>query len=315
MLASAPERLQPVLPPAVRIFTYNGCVGHAKVVLEGSSLGVAPEGNRVLHIEGVSKSYGSIRALDQVDLTVERGEVVALLGPNGAGKTSLVSIAAGLRRPDGGSVRVGDADVLASPEEARRHIGVAPQELGVCLTVTVRHNLELFGALAGLRRKALAVAIDETAAALGLSELLDRHASRLSGGERRRVHTAIALLHRPPLLLLDEATVGADVHARAEILGVVRRLAAEGSAILYSTHYMGEVEALSPSVTILDHGRVIARGTVAELLARHASKAAPLELDHPQTRGANLESVFLALTGRAYDRNGLAPLDHDVIPR
>ena len=267
----------------------------------------------MLRIEGVSKSYGSVRALEDVHLTVDPGEIVALLGPNGAGKSTLVSLVAGLKRPDVGSVRVNDVDVVTSPETARRYLGLAPQELGVCLWVSVRHNLELFGALAGLRRKALAAAIDEVATALGLSDLLDRQTSHLSGGERRRVHTAIALLHKPPLLLLDEATVGADVQARMDILDVVRRRAAEGSAILYSTHYMPEVEALAPSVAILDHGRVIARGTLTDLLARHAV-AATAEPAEPEPRRPSLETVFLALTGRKYDRNGVNALERHVVP-
>ncbi|MGH2757694.1 MAG: ABC transporter ATP-binding protein [Actinomycetota bacterium] len=230
----------------------------------------------MLAITGLRKSYGEVVALGGVDLTVDRGEIVALLGPNGAGKTTLVSIVAGLRKADSGEVRVGNVDALAHPNAARRMIGLAPQDLGVYPIVSARENLILFGELAGLSKAELPTRIDETAEALGLTDLLDRQAGTLSGGERRRLHTAIALLHRPPLLLLDEATTGADVRTRGDILELVRRMAAEGSAILYSTHYLAEVDQLNTSVAILEQGRLVARGTVADLTAAHAHSAVEL---------------------------------------
>ncbi|HVM08804.1 MAG TPA: ABC transporter ATP-binding protein [Acidimicrobiales bacterium] len=233
----------------------------------------------MLAVAGVHKTYGRLVALDGVDLRVAAGEVVGLVGPNGAGKTSLVSIIAGLRRPDRGSVRVGDVDVVRNRDRVGPLLGLAPQELAIYPNIKVRENLVLFGELAGLRGTALRERIDETAAALSLTPLLDRRGDALSGGQKRRLHTAMALIHRPPLLLLDEPTVGADIETRAELLDLVRRLADDGAAIVYSTHYLPEVEHLGASVAVIDRGSIIARGSLAELLSRHARAAVELVFD------------------------------------
>jgi ABC-2 type transport system ATP-binding protein len=225
----------------------------------------------VLHIAGLRKAYGDEPALRGVDLDVGEGEIVALLGPNGAGKTTLVSIVAGLRKADGGVVEVAGIDALARSREVRRLLGLAPQETGIYPVVTVRQNLVLFGELSGLTRREARERAEVVAEALAITELLDRQAGKLSGGQKRRVHTAIAFMHRPKLLLLDEATTGADVETRAHILELVTSLADEGSAVLYSTHYLAEVSSLpGASVAILDLGRVIARGDLEQLVTSHA---------------------------------------------
>jgi len=234
--------------------------------------GAAP----ALKIEDLRKSYGATAALDGVDLEVPGGTILGLLGPNGAGKTSLVSIVAGLRRPDAGTVHIGGIDVVRHPQRARELIGLAPQETGVYAPLSVRDNLRFFAGLAGLRRAEQRDRIDEVAGALGLDALLDRRAAELSGGERRRLHTAIALLHRPALVLLDEPTTGADVRTRTQILQLVRRLADEGSAVVYSTHYLHEIEELDAFVTFIDAGRVVATGTTTELVRRHGASALEL---------------------------------------
>jgi ABC-2 type transport system ATP-binding protein len=303
-----------------------------------------------LIVQGVRKRYGDVVALDGVSLGVEPGEIVGLLGSNGAGKTTLVSLVSGLRRPDSGSIHVGGVDVVRAPRAARALVGVAPQTNGLYEVLTVRQNLAFFGELCGLRRRELARRIDELAGALLLTALLDRPVASLSGGETRRAHTAIALVGRPPLLLLDEPTVGADIETRAALLHVVRMLAEQGSAVVYSTHYLPEVEVLGASVAMLDHGRLIARGAVDALVAQHGAAMAELHFDggaptcavegvdvsadgdvlrvsapNPaaaaahviallgrdaaRLRGievlhANLDSVFLALTGRRYDEEG-----------
>ncbi|MPZ73088.1 MAG: ATP-binding cassette domain-containing protein [Nitriliruptorales bacterium] len=235
----------------------------------------------MLVVRDLRKTYGTTIALAGVDVDAAPGEVVALLGPNGAGKTTLVSIIAGLRRADSGSVTVGDVDALAHPQRARELLGLAPQDLGIYPIVSVVQNLRLFGEIAGLRRRELDQRITDVAAALSLDGLLGRLAGTLSGGEKRRLHTAIALLHRPRLLLLDEATTGADVATRGDLLGVVRRLADDGAAVVYSTHYMEEVASLRARVTILDHGTVIAKGPLDQLLAAHASAFVEMVFDGP----------------------------------
>jgi len=230
----------------------------------------------VLHIAGLRKSYGATEALRGVDLDVAQGEVVALLGPNGAGKTTLVSIVSGLRKADAGVVEVAGIDALRRSREVRRHLGVALQDTGIYPVVSVRRNLMLFGELAGLHRRDLRRRVAEVAEALDMTDLLDKQAGNLSGGQKRRVHTAIAFLHQPRLLLLDEATTGADVETRAHILELVQTLAREGSAVLYSTHYLAEVDAMDATVAILDRGQVIVRGRVKDLVASHGTPVVEL---------------------------------------
>jgi ABC-2 type transport system ATP-binding protein len=232
-----------------------------------------------LVITDVVKQYGDRTALAGVSLSVESGEVLGLLGPNGAGKSTLASIAAGLRSPDRGHVTVHGIDVVASPSSAMAHVGYAPQEIGVYEVLTVRENLAFFAELVGLTRKARTRRVGEVAERLGLSGLLDRTAFELSGGERRRLHTAIAFLHRPALLLLDEPTVGADVETRASLLDLVREVADEGAAVVYSSHYLHEVEALDASVAILVRGRLIASGRLDELVTSHGHTSVALSFD------------------------------------
>ncbi|MGO9873610.1 MAG: ABC transporter ATP-binding protein [Acidimicrobiia bacterium] len=235
----------------------------------------------MLDVQGLSKAYGARQALDAVDLNVAEGEITALLGRNGAGKTTLVSIVAGLRSADSGCVVIGGIDAFAEPRRARARLGLAPQDTGVYPTLSCRDNLRLFMGVAGLGRRQARAAIDELAETLGLSELLDRRAKELSGGERRRLHTAIALVGRPALVLLDEPTVGADVQTRAQLLRVVRNLAHDGAAVVYSTHYFPEVVELDASVAILEHGRLLARGSLTDVIAEHSVGAVDLVFEGP----------------------------------
>ena len=236
----------------------------------------------MLAVGGLFKSYGSTPALRGVDLEVAAGETCCLIGPNGAGKTTLVSIVSGLLRPDAGTALVGGVDVQSDPFRARSLMGIAPQELGIYPLVTVRQNLSLFAELYGLRGADLRRRVDAVAGALALAELMDRPARELSGGEKRRVHTAMAMVHSPPLLILDEPTSGVDIATRARLLESVRELAREhGTAVCYSTHYLPEVEQLDGSVAIIDQGRIIARGAVAELISALSQSAVELHFDGP----------------------------------
>jgi ABC-2 type transport system ATP-binding protein len=163
----------------------------------------------------------------------------------------------------------------------RSQLGLAPQETGVYPSLTARDNLRFFADLAGLRGRDRKEAITSVADALQLTDLLDRPALHLSGGERRRLHTALALVHRPQLVMLDEPTTGADVRTRAQLLKLVGELAAAGSAVVYSTHYLGEVEQLDASVVVIDNGHVIARGGVTELVATHAANVVEMTFAGP----------------------------------
>ncbi len=231
-------------------------------------------------VEQISKRYRqgdrSVQALENVSLAVHAGEVVALLGNNGAGKSTLMAISAGLLEPDSGSVRIGGS--LRSRHSARL-VGLAPQDDAIYPVFTGRRNLEFFGRLAGLTGTDLKQRVDEIARRLLIHSVLDVKASEMSGGQRRRLHTALALMHDPRILLLDEPTVGVDIDARQEVLEFVASLADGGAAVLYSTHQLAEVERLKARVVIIDKGRVVASGTSAELIAEFAPPLVELRFD------------------------------------
>jgi ABC-2 type transport system ATP-binding protein len=224
------------------------------------------DGWPMLMAQGLVKRYGSCRALDSFDLTVELGEIAGLIGHNGAGKTTFVEVVTGLTRPDAGRVSVGGVDLLRDPRGARRLIGVAPQELALYVSATVRDNLRLFGALTGLRRRALNRAVDQVAEELQLTDVLGQRAGLLSGGQRRRTQAATALVGGAPLLLFDEPTAGADPQTRAALLGAVRARAAGGAAVLYTTHYLPELADLRATLAVARSGRIIARGAQDTLI-------------------------------------------------
>ncbi|WP_163504829.1 ABC transporter ATP-binding protein [Fodinicola acaciae] len=200
----------------------------------------------------VVKAYGPVTALDGLSLTVSAGEICGLIGHNGAGKSTFVRAVCGLERIDSGSLSVSG------------RVGVSPQETCVYPTLTVRAQLRLFASLAGVGR----AAIEEVAEELGLSPVLDRVVGRLSGGQQRRTQAACALIGDPPVLLLDEPTVGADPSTRAALLSAVRARAAAGAAVVYTTHYLPELVDLGASLAILHAGRIVRRGSQESLL-RH----------------------------------------------
>ena len=223
----------------------------------------------MLSVRDVYKSYGDITALRGASLDVAAGSIVSLLGRNGAGKSTLLSIIAGLSKADSGSVTVDGVDVLANPRAATGLVGIAPQRTGIYPPLSVRENLEFFGELSGMKRTDRVARATAVAEQVGLGALLDRKAMKLSGGEARRLHTGCALMHRPKVLMLDEPTVGADVTTRVQLIDAVRRLAADGAAVVYTTHYLPEVEALDASIVIIDDGRVLPSGSRSELIDAH----------------------------------------------
>ncbi|HKY15874.1 MAG TPA: ABC transporter ATP-binding protein [Microthrixaceae bacterium] len=227
-----------------------------------------------LEVDGLRHRYDEgaepVTALDGVSLTVGCGEVVALLGPNGAGKSTLVSIIAGILQPTAGSV-----DRMVAT------LGLAPQDEALYPTLSARANLRHFGRLAGLSGPELEDRIVEVASELLIAAVLDRKVRHLSGGERRRVHAAAALVPDPRLVLLDEPTAGVDVETRVELLASIRRRADRGAAVLYSTHYLQEVEQLDARVVMLANGRVVAEGRPDELARRFADRVVELRFDRP----------------------------------
>ncbi len=221
----------------------------------------------MLRAEGLTKRYRDRRALDGFDLSVQPGEITGLVGHNGAGKTTFVDVVTGLVRPDAGRVTVAGIDARRHPRAARRLIGVAPQEQALYLSATARDNLSLFGALAGLRGAGLRRAIAEVTDELLLSGVLEQRAGLLSGGQRRRVQAATAMIGSPRLLLLDEPTAGADPDTRTALLAAVRARAAAGTAIVYTTHYLPELADLGATLAVARAGRIIARGTQHSLIS------------------------------------------------
>lgn len=221
----------------------------------------------MLLANGVHKKFGSVTALNGLDLKVEPGEIVGLIGHNGAGKSTFIAVAGGLERADAGTVYVDGIDVTRRPREARSKLAATPQHIALYPHATGAQNLRLFARLGGLRGQRLRTRVNEVTDALGLSDLLDQPVHVLSGGQQRRLQAATALILDPAVLLLDEPTVGADVEARKAILSVVRWQAERGSAICYTTHYLPELEDLQATLAIMAYGKVIARGSRTRLLA------------------------------------------------
>ena len=228
---------------------------------------VAPGQAPLLEAHGLTVRFGKVTALDGLELTAPPGQVLAILGPNGAGKTTFVRAVATLVRPDSGELRVRGRDVVRDAASVRRDIGLAGQFAAVEPTMTGRENLEmtarLFGHGRAARRRAAAGVIEQ----LSLGEVADRRSGTYSGGQRRRLDLGASLVGGPRLLLLDEPTTGLDPTSRREVWHAVRGLAASGTDILLTTHYLDEADELADQVVVIDHGRAIAAGTVGELKA------------------------------------------------
>ena len=283
----------------------------------------------MLRLRNLHKSFGPaakrLVAVDGLSLEVARGEVFGLLGPNGAGKSTTIGMAVGLITPDEGSVEIegAGAPTLAA---ARMHRGVAPQDLALYDELTGEENLRFFGKLYELTGTRLRERVDAVLELVGLSPRRGDRVKAYSGGMKRRLNLAAALLHDPPLLLLDEPTAGVDPQSRNNLLEVVRELARRGRTIIYTTHYMEEASKLCDRVGIIDRGRLLALGTVAELTQKHGGKSVVtlhkgddtherIETDDPvreiqrvlsnghvqnvRIDRPDLESVFLGLTGRS----------------
>jgi ABC-2 type transport system ATP-binding protein len=222
----------------------------------------------VLEVTDLRKRYGSTVALDGVSLAVEAGEVFGLLGPNGAGKTTLLSVVAGLTRADSGTVKLFGKPFTRDDRELRRLIGLGTQDLAIYPDLTGRENLRFFGKLYGLRGKELDSRVEDVLAAVGLTDRANDRAKTFSGGMKRRLNLAAAIVHGPKLLLLDEPTTGVDPQSRNHIFEQVKALSAAGLTVIYTSHYMEEVQALCRRIAILDAGTVRACDTLPNLLKR-----------------------------------------------
>ncbi|MFC9119633.1 ATP-binding cassette domain-containing protein [Streptomyces sp. NPDC057067] len=245
-----------------------------------------PQSRPAIRAEGLTKRFGSRRALAGVDLEAAPGTVLGVLGPNGAGKTTTVRVLSTLLRPDAGRAWMAGHDVLADPEGVRRSLGLSGQYAAVDEKLTGRENLYLVARLYGLGRRAARVRSGELLAGFDLEEAADRRSGTYSGGMRRRLDLAGALVARPPVVVLDEPTTGLDPRGRADTWRAVRTLVAEGTTVLLTTQYLEEADQLADVIVVIEHGGVVARGSAAELKARVGGERLSLTVTEAWARAA-----------------------------
>jgi ABC-2 type transport system ATP-binding protein len=220
----------------------------------------------LIKVKDLVKKYGSLRAVDGISFTVEKGELFGLLGPNGAGKTTTISVLATLLPADGGSVSVGGHDLGSRPQEVRQLIGIVPQEIALYTDLTARDNLEFWGRLYGLRGGALKNRVDQLLEMADLTDQARQKVADYSGGMKRRLNLVVGLVHSPEVLYLDEPTVGIDAQARSRILEMIGNLSRDGLTVIYTTHYLEEAEQLCDRIGVIDQGKLVALGDKEELI-------------------------------------------------
>ena len=236
----------------------------------------------LLQVSHLTKSYGARRAVDDVSFAVGAGQTVGLIGPNGAGKSSTVSMICGLLRPDAGTVTLDGEAVRTGLCETKRRIGFVPQDLALYEDLAARENLLLFAALYGIKGAAAKRRCEEVLALVNLADRAGDKPATFSGGMKRRLNIAAALMHDPALLILDEPTVGVDPQSRNAIFDTLEHLKSQGRSLIYTSHYMEEVERLADHIVIIDHGKVLADESPAALHRRLPAQAAlQVELDSP----------------------------------
>ena len=219
----------------------------------------------MISMKNVVKRYGNHTALDHLSLELQKGEILGLLGPNGAGKTTAIRALTGLTGIDSGEILLFGKTMRSSANEIKNKLGVVPQDLALYETLSARDNLEFFGKLYGIKGAELKRRADETLEILGLTDVARKAPGKFSGGMKRRLNIGCAIIHKPELLILDEPTVGIDPQSRNHILSFVSEINRQGTTVLYTSHYMEEIERLCSRVSIMDTGRVIANGSVDEL--------------------------------------------------
>jgi ABC-2 type transport system ATP-binding protein len=219
-------------------------------------------------VQQLVKSYGPLRAVDGVSFRVAKGELYGLLGPNGAGKTTIMSMLSGLLAPDDGRILFDAIDLAKEPLKVKAQLGVVPQEPALYDSLSARENLHFWGGLYGLSGAGLRQSVDRVLDLVGLADRAKDPVKEYSGGMKRRINLALGLVHGPRAVLMDEPTVGIDPQARHNILQSVKRVVAGGTTVIYTTHYLEEAEELCDRIAIMDHGKILAEGTLAELKSR-----------------------------------------------
>jgi ABC-2 type transport system ATP-binding protein len=219
-----------------------------------------------IEAKGLKKFYKDVKAVNGVDFTIQTGEIFSLLGPNGAGKTTIINLLTGLFPPNAGDALIFGNSIKKEPLKAKALMGVVPQDIALYEDLSARENLMFWGKLYGLRGAQLQTRVDEVLDLIGLRDRQRQRVAKYSGGMKRRVNIGIALLHLPKLIVMDEPTVGIDPQSRRHILDNVLDLNKQGMTVLYTTHYMEEAQELSDHIAIMDQGKIVARGTHAELV-------------------------------------------------
>ncbi|MBN2236023.1 MAG: ABC transporter ATP-binding protein [Bacteroidales bacterium] len=219
----------------------------------------------MIEIQDISKSYGQIQAVKNLSLNIRKGEFYSLLGPNGAGKTTTINLLGGLFYPDRGSIRVNGISIQENPNAIKNWIGIVPQEIALYNELTALENLRFWARVNHVSKQGLDAKIHKVLEYMGLADRASQSISKYSGGMKRRINIAAALLHDPSILFFDEPTVGVDPQSRSFIYHIFKDLRAQGKTILYTSHYLEEVELLSDRIGIIDHGELVAEGTFDEL--------------------------------------------------
>lgn len=243
----------------------------------------------LLEVTSLQKAFGDRCVVDDLSFSVQAGEVFGLLGPNGAGKSTTMMMIAGILEPDGGQIRLNGKVLSRADTQSRRHLGVVPQDLAIYNDLTARENLQFFARLYRLTGSVMNQRVDDALERVGLTPRADDLAGTFSGGMKRRLNFAAAVMHQPLLLILDEPTVGVDPQSRAHLMECVRSLQETGTAVIYASHYMEEVETLCSRAAIIDHGKLLACARIDELL-----KQIPYEVELRLTQSRIPESLKLA---------------------
>jgi ABC-2 type transport system ATP-binding protein len=224
------------------------------------------DNSNYVSVEKLTKKYGDVTAVNSLSFTVKKGEVFGFLGPNGAGKTTTLNVISTLADFDRGEVNIAGFDLVKDEFKIKGILGVVPQEIALYMNMTAVENVTLFASLYGLRGRALKNAVNEALDFVGLTDEQKKRAGKMSGGMRRRLNIACGIAHKPELIIMDEPTVGVDARSRDTILGSIKLLRDEGATIIYTSHYMPEVQEIADRIAIIDKGRLAAIGTERELL-------------------------------------------------
>jgi ABC-2 type transport system ATP-binding protein len=252
-----------------------------------------PKDDRPVAVEvnNVRKTFGSREAVKGVSFTIGKGEIFGLLGPNGAGKSTTINMMCGYLEPTAGDTRIEGLAISKEPRKVKRTLGVVPQEIALYKDLTSMENLGFFGEIYGLSARERKMRAEEVLHFVGLYERRDEPVKNFSGGMQRRINMAVAMIHQPTFLMMDEPTVGVDPQSRENIFDTIEKLRDQGTTILYTTHYMEEAERMCNHIAIMDEGQIIAMGTLEQLLALR-------DQNREVARPHGLQELFIQLTGK-----------------